>query len=285
MISILSFATVVALSSNPAAAPDPCAGLDAGQRTRLAALLAREHPYACCDQTIAECLAAPRVCRLAIRLRRNVCRRLVAGEADGIISRALARRARSMLGLGGPVSIDLSRSPSAGDPTAPVTVVAYADANGPNCARLMPPLFRAVTEGPLRGKAKLHVKPFPLRKHPHAKEGGLALLAAAELGRFWELALDLWQRYPGFSPEKLPAWAAALGLDPDRLAARMADPDTLTHLRASKQEGLDHGVTSTPALFIDGQRFDGDNRIDELIDVIEEAFDRATRMTYAPSRP
>jgi protein-disulfide isomerase len=259
-----------------------CATLDEVQATRADALFAQLYIHECCDQPLAECLQAQPVCLLADRIAANVCRRVAVGQDDEQIQRALAGRARTFL-PGYPLAeIDLADLPIAGDLDAPVTVVEFADARGVHCARMTPPLLDAVETGPLAGKVRLAVVLFPLRSNPHAKEAGLAVLAAAQMGAPWAYLRDVFDQFETFAVDQRVGRAEALGLDGVRFEELQADPALTERLVAGKRAGLELGVEGTPTFFIDGRRYEGEMEVDELVDVLEEAHDRAAGRIHRP---
>jgi protein-disulfide isomerase len=269
--------------TGPAAAPPaaellaplpPCAGLGRADRARTLRLLGQIYPHDCCDESLARCLQASTRCGLVERLASNVCRRVAAGQQRQQILRAMARRADAMLTLtlapSPPRTLDLRGAEAAGDPAAPITVVEFADARGPSCARVTPGLHRAVVQGPLRGKVKLYFKLFPMRRNSHSREAALAVLAAGEQGGYWRYLLHGYQRFDAYRPDVQQAWARVLGLDAQRFARKLQDPQLLKGLKRSKLEGLENGVNSTPTFFIDGQPYRGELSVEELVDVLEE---------------
>jgi len=260
--------------------PEACKDLSGEQRALALEVLAAEHPYDCCDDTIAGCLEQDPVCRLAWRLAGEVCRRAGLDQDAARIRRALSRRARSMLPGGEQAEIDLRDAPAAGDGDPAVEVVVYACARCPFCRLLVPQLHEAVTSGPLLGKARLYFRIFPIRGHEHSKEGGLALEAAAGQGHFWELLLRMYEDYDRFCLEELPAWAEAVGMEREVFERLYADPATREALVESKKEGLRNGVDVTPSVFIDRRRYVGDLTFEELADVIGEKHDNLTGEMY-----
>jgi protein-disulfide isomerase len=272
---------VTATLVTPSAGQTPACDALRGARRHLAErVLESEYVYECCDQTIAQCLAARPTCELAVRLAENVCRRVAQGEDESRIRRALSRRARSMVGGGAVAEFDLSSSPAAGSGDAAVTVVVYACARCPYCSRLVPALYRAVTVGPLRDEARLVFRVFPIRGHEHSTEAGLAFAAAQGMGKFWEFLLYAYAHFDTFSVEAQPEWAAAVGLDPAAFSARVTDPAIREALVASKKEGLLNGVEETPTLFINGRRWVGDLEIGEVVDALEEEAARVRGRTW-----
>jgi protein-disulfide isomerase len=263
------------LASGASAQPD-CDALGPGGQQRAAALFAELYIHDCCDQVLAVCLQTEPVCALADRIAANVCRRVAAGETDEAIQRAMALRSRTMLpGLVAP-DLDLDGVPLAGDPSALVTVVEFADARGHHCARMTPAILHAVTDGPLAGKVRLALVLFPLRSNPHAREGALAFAAAHRQGRFWAFLQLSYERFDQFTPGAQLAWAEELGLDPVAFTADMADPDLLQQLSDGKLAGLNAGVSGTPTFFVEGRRYDGEMEPAELIDLLEEVHDRVS---------
>lgn len=251
-----------------------CDALAGPQRELARRILASEHPYECCDGTIARCLQSPQVCALAVRLADNVCRRVAAGQDEARIRRALSRRARSMLAGEDTPEIAIDPAATLGEPEAGVTLVVYACARCPFCSKLVPALAREVRKDELKDKVRLAFRTFPIRGHEGSTEAGLAFVAAAEMGRFWEFALYAYGHFDEFSPERLPAWAAEVGLDREAFAARLADPATREKLVASKKEGVVNRVEETPTVFINGRRWVGDLEVGEILDAVKEELDR-----------
>ena len=261
-----------------------CDGLGTEQKALAGQLLAEIHPYDCCDATIAECLQQEPACVLARRLAENICRRVVAKEDRATITRGIQRRARSMMPTSTTATISLEGSPAIGSPESPVTVVEYACARCPFCAKLTPQLHQAIVDGPLAGKVELHFKVFPIRNHEYSKETGLGFVAAAELGRFWEFVLLSYERFEEFSPAKQAEWAAAAGMDPAAFEKLVSAPATRERLVASKKEGIVNKVEATPTFFINGRKFVGDMDREEMIDVLEEEYDRVTGVRYRDAK-
>jgi protein-disulfide isomerase len=234
-------------------------------------VLKSAHPHDCCDGTILECLAKKPVCPLAIRLANDVCRRAAAGQSQKDIERELARRATSAMSP--KVSIDISSAVIAGDSNAPIEIVAFLCARCPYCAKLTPQLYESVTQGKLKGRAKLIVRPFPVRSHKHSTIMAKAMLAAAHLGQFWPYLLHLYTNFDRFDPEKITECAGTAGLDPERFRALLADPALEPILVASKKEGIRNQVDATPTLFINRRKYEAELSLTAIEDFVEERLE------------
>jgi rhodanese-related sulfurtransferase/protein-disulfide isomerase len=284
--SLLVTSLWLALLAASAHAETPSCEALTGYRKILAAeFLASQRPYDCCDESIAKCLEQKPTCSLAFRLAENICRRIADRQPQDRIIASLQERARSMSEAGRKASIDLTGLAVAGDAEAPITLVEYGCPRCPYCARITVDIHDAFVTGRLKGKAKLYLKTFPIRGHPYVTESGLAFLAAQKLEHFWEFVLHFYQRFDLFSLSNQLAWAEAVGMDRGAFESAMADPATRESLVEIKKEGLANGIQGTPTFFINGRQYHGDITPEELIDVLEEEFERIEGIRYRPVEP
>jgi len=272
---------LLALAAPTAHARTPtCDALSGDQEFIAAELLATQRLYDCCDDTIANCLERKPTCSLAFRLSENICRRVADGQTRARIVDALRMRGRSALPGKRKAEIDLAGLPVAGEANAPVTLVEYACPRCPYCAMMTPKVYDAVVKGRLDGKVKLYFRTFPLRSHAGGKESGLAFVAAEKLGHFWEFVLYFFQRFDRFSVPRLLEWAEAAGMDREAFEQAMADPASLQRLIEMKKEGIVNGVEATPTFYINGRKYNAELSHEEVIDVLEEEFDRVEGIRY-----
>ena len=265
------FASGAALAQTP-----DCDSLPPERKAVARDIFAALHPYDGCDETFARCLAAKPPRPVVLRLASDVCRQVKAGAGRNEVERNLARRAQTMLGTGPRAAIVLDEAMRAGSAAAPVTAVVYACARCPFCKVMVAALYDAVTDGPLAGKVRLYLRPFPLKTHPDSTEGGLAMVSAAKLGRFWPFTLQMYQSFDSFCPKLLPDWAEAVGIERKAFEREYGDPKTREALVASKQEGLRNKVSATPTIFIDGRPYLYDLTVEAVLDVLQEASEAAT---------
>ncbi|MBN2192710.1 MAG: thioredoxin domain-containing protein [Polyangiaceae bacterium] len=271
LVSLLTLVLVPRLGLAQIAA---CDGLTGAKREVAVQVLASAHPHDCCDGTLAECLKRKPVCSLVTRLATDVCRRAGAGQSKADIERELARRASSVTSP--KVKIDTAGAAVAGDPNAKVEIVLYLCARCPYCSRLLPQLHESVTSGRLKGKAKIIVRPFPIRSHQGSTEGGKAMVAAQRQGKFFEFLLHMYKNFDKFDPNRLPECAASAGLDADRFRRDLADPALEKILVESKKEGIRNRVEATPSVYVERRKYHAELSLAAIEDFIEEAYDRQT---------
>ena len=147
---------------------------------------------------------------------------------------------------------------------AAVTVVEYGDVECPYCGRVEPVLAELLAT---RDDVRVVWRHFPLVEvHPYAYSAALALEAAGD--RFWELHDRLLADQDNLGRRALAAHAEALGLDPEPLL-RPASERHDERVRDDVDGGIASGVEGTPALFLNGRRFEGGPSLRRLTEAIE----------------
>jgi protein-disulfide isomerase len=128
--------------------------------------------------------------------------------------------------------------------------VVYGDYECPYCAAL----DARLRDAPVR----MAFRHFPVAaSHPRALAAACAAEAAAAQGAFWPMHDALFADQGRLEDPHLWARARALGLDLARFDADRRAPATEAAVRAQLRAGVRAGVTTTPALFVDGERHDG----------------------------
>lgn len=253
-----------------------CKNLSKEKNEFVTKILQAQYPYDCCDQTLAECLMENHRCRVAVRLARQICTMAAQDGSVEMIEDSLAKRAATMLPSPSSAKVDMTRVALAGDKASPVTLVAYLCVRCPFCSKLLPKLYKEVTEGQLKGKVKLAVRLFPIKGHKGSVDAGLAALAAQKQGKFFQFMLYAYEHFDDFSPEKLAVWTKDTGLDMTLYEAAVNDPATRLELVAGKKEGVANQVGATPTLFINGRLYRASMTQLILTDILEEEFERVT---------
>jgi NhaA family Na+:H+ antiporter len=161
-----------------------------------------------------------------------------------------------------------SRDHVRGPADAAVTLVEYADVECPYCRQLQPVLHEVLMRRPGVRMAYRH---FPLvQEHPYAYSAALALEAAAQHGRFWDLHDRLLSDPARLGRRALAEHASELGLDPDEVL-RPASEQHDAKVREDFQSGVDSGVQGTPGVFVDGLRLLRMPTLAQLLDAVDRA--------------
>ena len=100
---------------------------------------------------------------------------------------------------------------------------------------------------------KLVFKNFPLQRHHFAAQAAQAALAAHSLGKFWAYHDRLFENFGKLDGGKFIQIARELGVDEQKFAAKMKDPEIVARVRRDAADGQKAGVGGTPTIFINGR--------------------------------
>ena len=158
--------------------------------------------------------------------------------------------------------MQLNDAPSLGDPKAAVTLVEYSDFECPVCRNL-----HDVLRGMLpnyAGKVRLVFKDFPLEQlHPWARTAAIAGRCAYQQNpkAFWKMYDFIYDNQEIISAAnawtKMVDFAGQSGLDNDTFKSCMAGPEAAAAVNASRANGQQLDVNSTPTVFVNGRRMVG----------------------------
>jgi protein-disulfide isomerase len=162
-----------------------------------------------------------------------------------------------------------SRDHIQGPANAPITLVEYGDYECPYCAQAYI-IIKEVQER-LGSKLRFVFRNFPVTKvRPHTYETALAAEAAGAQGKFWDMYDYLFKHGRWITNDDLRQSAAKLGLGLDRFDRDFLDRRYSSHIDEDIQSALSSGVKSTPAFFINEDRYDGAQDLDSLLSALDE---------------
>ncbi len=98
-------------------------------------------------------------------------------------------------------------------------------------------------------------KAVPVDAHPDARLGSQALLAAYELGKFWDMYEALAGRRDVLTRGAVLQIAAGLRLEPNQFAAKL--DEAAENLAMDAEEARQRGIAGAPVMFVGKQRVDG----------------------------
>jgi protein-disulfide isomerase len=158
--------------------------------------------------------------------------------------------------------IQMKDAPSLGEPTAAVTLVEYSDFECPVC-RSLHDVLRGLLPN-YAGKVRVVFKDFPLEQlHPWARTAALAGRCAYQQNpqAFWKMYDFIYDNQEIISAAnawtKMLEYAGRSGLDSDAFKGCMASPEAGEAVNASRANGQQLEVNSTPTVFVNGRRLVG----------------------------
>ena len=152
-----------------------------------------------------------------------------------------------------PATLDLEGRPVYGNPKAPVTVVVFADFQCPRCKSEAPVLRKEVDDR--RGQVKLVFKHFPLPGHPRGEPAAIAVEAAHQQGKFWEMHDLVFANQTQLEDADLERYAGQIeGLDVAKWKADYASETVKAAVTSDRADGKTLQLPGTPSVFVDGRQ-------------------------------
>jgi formate-nitrite transporter family protein len=157
-----------------------------------------------------------------------------------------------------------------GSDNARYTLVEYGDYECPGCGNL----FLTIRElhDRLGDQLRLVFRHYPRSGvHPHAEQAAEAAEAAGAQDRFWEMHALLFSNQSALRTKDLISYAKQLSLDERRFRNELKARLYEDRVREDFRRGVANGVYGTPALFINGVRYDGEQDSATLLARLKES--------------
>jgi protein-disulfide isomerase len=158
--------------------------------------------------------------------------------------------------------IQMKDAPSQGDANAVVTLVEYSDFECPVCRNLHDALRGLLPK--YAGKVRVVFKDFPIEQlHPWARTAAIAGRCAYQQDpkAFWKMYDFIYDNQEIISAAnawtKMLDYAGQSGLDAEAFKSCMASPEAGAAVNASRANGQQLDVNSTPTVFVNGRRIVG----------------------------
>ena len=151
--------------------------------------------------------------------------------------------------------VDISGTPSLGNPDAPVVIVEFADFECPVSAANTKVLRDLMNRYP--DKLRIVFKHRPMSIHPHAQAAHQAAEAASLMGNFWGMHDFLFEHQKAQELVDLKRYATELGFDATRFEALMNSDNVNNRIQADLRQGTSVKVSGAPGYFINGRYISG----------------------------
>ncbi len=161
--------------------------------------------------------------------------------------------------------------PQLGNELASLAVVMYSDFTCASCATVEKILFDFIQKHP--NDVRFVWKDMPnATRHDEAMGAAIAARCAGKQGLFWEYHHALFAHQSELKDDLYLSLAATLGLDTPTFSTCLEREDTLPLVERTLSEGLALGITATPTLFINGERFTGSLSQSEIEKILSAAL-------------
>ena len=224
-----------------------------------------------CGMKVAECRVKDPNCYFSKGLASVIVASLKAGKSE---KEALADAEASRFAhppehklLEDPIEIPTAGAPETGPNDAPITLVEFSDFQCPYCTLATPQLQAVLKAYPTQ--VRLFFKQFPLDIHSQAALAAAAAVAAQKQGKFWQMHDALFASHSDLRRPTILALASAVGLDVKRFEADLDSTEVRKAVEHDLEDGQNVGIMSTPTIFIDGQHYNGNIRLDVLKPILD----------------
>jgi protein-disulfide isomerase len=167
-------------------------------------------------------------------------------------------------------------SPAYGPVNAPVRVYLLTDFQCPVCRRVVEPLKYLARRYP--NDVRIVIKQNALPMHSRAKPVALASIAAFRQGKFWAYHDRVFTDTAQIDDESLLMNAKFFGLDEERFAKDMADPDADAQVTYEGNLATHFELRSTPSLIVNGNPQMGWGSYGGLANAVEKELARAKKI-------
>ncbi|MCW3114377.1 MAG: oxidoreductase [Segetibacter sp.] len=156
-----------------------------------------------------------------------------------------------------------------GNVHACVTLVCFVDYESVECARLNKVLNQILSD--YDGKVRINIRHFPMaNKHQKAMKAAEAAVAAAQEGLFWPMNNILFKNQKALGTISLKHYAKEIGTQNKRFLEQVINGIYAWQVREDLLEGLEKGVRSAPAVFLNGELFNEDICLETLSKKVED---------------
>lgn len=175
----------------------------------------------------------------------------------------------------GPVNVTEGDLPVYGNPSAPVTLVEWADFQCPFCGRFHKDVESAVRDKYINsGKVKWAYRDFAFLGQ-ESTDAAIAARCANEQGKFWQYHDKLFASQNGenegaFSRDNLKGFARDLGLNASQFNNCLDSNKYADAVEKDTATGRAAGVNGTPTSFINGRIVNGAQPFSAVQQIIED---------------
>ncbi len=150
---------------------------------------------------------------------------------------------------------------------AQVTLVEFADLQCPACGAVYPTIKQILSD--YNGKINFVFRHFPLTIHKNSQIAALALEAAGEQGKFFEMEDVLFEKQSEWSELSNPidtfvSYATSLKLNTQQFKDAIENRKFIDTINRDQSDGFSLGVNATPTFFINQEKTSGVLSFDEL---------------------
>jgi protein-disulfide isomerase len=158
-----------------------------------------------------------------------------------------------------------------GDPEAKVLIMEYGDYESSDTAKIHDVILHLLET--YKGKIKYNFRHFPMtRIHQRSFKAAEAAIGAGQEGKFWEMHNILLQHQRTLGTISLKGYARDAGVTGKHFLEDLMNSKYGWYVRDDQAQAVEAGVIEVPAIFINGERFEGKPTFQNLSASVEQAL-------------
>ncbi|HMU46514.1 MAG TPA: thioredoxin domain-containing protein [Chitinophagaceae bacterium] len=170
-----------------------------------------------------------------------------------------------------------------GKKDAPVTLMEFGEYESEECAKVNEIVKQLLEE--YEGKIRFQFRHFPLTLiHQRSLKASESAVAAAQEGKFWEMHNVLFSNRRNLGTTSLKLYSKEAGIKNKKFLDDLVNGVYGWQVQDDLKEGLNRGVKTPPAFFINDVPFTGKPTFNNLSTAIESALKKAKRKPSAKQK-
>ena len=163
---------------------------------------------------------------------------------------------------------------------ASVTLVEFGDFQCPACGAYHPLVKQLLSE--FHTDVTFVFRNFPLPMHANSTVAAQAAESAGKQGKYWEMYDMLYEKQKDWSTSGKPKevfteYATSIGMDPEKFAKNLDDPDIKKKIDRDTKDGELLGVNATPTFYLNGDKLDNPSSIEDFRTLVKAALLKAPK--------
>lgn len=171
-----------------------------------------------------------------------------------------------------PVSVEYGNSPAKGPKDAKITIAEFSDFECPFCKRGHDTMKKILEAYPTQVKVVFKNRPLPM--HKNARGAAKAAYAAAQQGKFWEMADALFANQQKLGEDFYATQAKDLGLNADKFKKDMSSEAAEAAIKADEAQADKLNVNGTPGFFVNGVSIPGAQPFEQFKTIIDKLLEK-----------
>ena len=168
-----------------------------------------------------------------------------------------------------------------GNKDAPITIVEYLDFECEACGAYYPVVKRLSEE--YKDEVKFVVRYFPLPGHKNSMTSALAVEAAGQQGKYWEMHNIVFENQRDWGEKQIPDpkifenYARQIRLDMNQYEKDIISQEVKSRIERDRKSGQKLNLQGTPSFFLNGEKIENPRGYEDFKALIQSAISKTSK--------